>query len=90
MSKKHKRRQQFNQFNQQSAQAGQPAGSPAAAGYSGGSMSGELTAEYRIIRHDLLRVFIVNVIFLAAVLTLYYTNLHSGYLEKAFGKILHF
>jgi len=66
------------QFNQQASYAEPAAG------------SGELAAEYKIIRSDLIRVIVVNVIFLAAVLTLYYTNLHSGYLERWFDKILHF
>jgi len=74
MSKKHR-----NQFNQTT-------NSPAA----GGAMAGELTAEYRIIKHDLLRVLVMNLIFLAAVLVVYYTNLHSGYLERFFEKVLHF
>ena len=54
------------------------------------SPSDNLAAEYKIIRWDLLRVLIVNIIFLAAVLTLYYTNQNSGYLESWFSNILHF
>ena len=74
MSKKKHR-----QFNQSSANySAAPAG------------SNELVAEYHIIRHDLIRVVVVNLVFLAAVLALYYTNLHSGYLERWFDKILHF
>jgi hypothetical protein len=46
--------------------------------------------EYQVIRHDLLKVVILNAVFLAGVLTLYYTNLHSHYLERWFGSILHF
>ncbi len=45
--------------------------------------------EYGIIKHDLIRVLILNVIVLAAVLTLYYTNLHSGYLNTLAAKLLH-
>ncbi len=47
-------------------------------------------AEYRIIKHDLIRVVILNLVYLAAVLALYYTNLKSGYLETLFTKIFHF
>jgi len=70
-----KHRRQFNQSNQSAA--------PAAG-------SNELSAEYRIIKFDLIRVMVMNLVFLAAVLALYYTNLHSGYLERWFDKILHF
>jgi len=52
--------------------------------------SNDLAAEYKIIRHDLLRVVGLNIFFLAAVLVLYYTNHASGYLERWFDKILHF
>lgn len=52
--------------------------------------SNDLVGEYKIIRHDLVRVLVMNVIFLAAVLVVYYTNLHSGYLDRWFEKLLHF
>lgn len=48
------------------------------------------TAEYKVIKHDLIKVLIINALFLAGVLTLYYTNLQSGYLEKWFGSFLKF
>jgi hypothetical protein len=66
------------QFNQASSYSTPAAG------------SGDLAAEYKIIKFDLIRVLIMNLIFLAAVLVLYYTNLHSGYLERWFEKLLHF
>ncbi len=47
-------------------------------------------AEYRVIKHDLLRVLALNVIYLAGVLVIYYTNLQTHYLENWFDKILHF
>ena len=50
----------------------------------------EHAAEYRIIRNDLLKVVALNVVYLVAILALYYTNLKSGYLEAWFDKILHF
>ena len=46
--------------------------------------------EYKVIKHDLIKVVILNALFLAGVLTLYYTNLNSHYLEKWFSNILHF
>jgi hypothetical protein len=48
------------------------------------------TAEYRIIKHDLVKVVVLNSIYLAAVLAIYYSNLRAGYLEHWFSKILHF
>lgn len=47
-------------------------------------------AEYRIIKHDLIRVIILNTIYLAGALALYYTNQKSHYLERWFGNIIHF
>lgn len=47
-------------------------------------------AEYRIIKHDLFKVLILNVIYLAAVLAVYFTNSKSHYLEHWFGKVFHF
>jgi len=74
MSKKKNR--QFNQTNTNHA-------APAAG-------SRDLATEYGIIKWDLIRVGLINLIFLAGVLALYYTNLHSGYLERWFDKLLHF
>ena len=54
------------------------------------SISDAHAAEYRVIKHDLIKVAILNAVFLAAVLTLYYTNLNSHYLERWFGQALHF
>lgn len=48
------------------------------------------TPEYRIIKHDLIKVVALNAIYLAAILVVYYSNLKVGYLEHWFGKILHF
>jgi len=47
-------------------------------------------AEYAIIRKDLVRVLILNAIYLAAILALYFTNQKTQYLEHWFSKILHF
>jgi hypothetical protein len=43
-------------------------------------------AEYKIIRHDLIRVVIMNVIFFGLMLALYYTNQQSQYLERWFSR----
>jgi hypothetical protein len=48
------------------------------------------TAEYHIIRHDLIRVLILNGIYLAAVLGIYFTDQKTHYLQPLFAKILHF
>lgn len=53
------------------------------------STHGADAAEYKIIGHDLARVVILNVIYLAAILVVYYTNHSAHYLENAFAKILH-
>jgi hypothetical protein len=45
-------------------------------------------AEYRVIKHVLIKVVVLNALFLAGVLTLYYTNLNSHYLERWFGSIM--
>lgn len=52
--------------------------------------TGDHAEEYRVIKMDLVKVAIVNAIFLAAVLALHYTNLHSGYLEKLVSRYLKF
>lgn len=46
--------------------------------------------EYQIIKHDLIRVVLLNAVYLAAVLALYFTNAKNGYLEQWFAKISHF
>jgi len=46
--------------------------------------------EYAIIKHDLVRVVLLNILYLAGVLALYYSNSQTHYLENWFSKILHF
>lgn len=48
------------------------------------------TQEYSIIKHDLVRVVVLNLVYLAALLALFYSNSRSHYLEAWFSKILHF
>lgn len=50
----------------------------------------EHTQEYNIIQKDLVRLVILNVLFLGAVLAVYYTNNNSHYLEKIFAPFLNF
>lgn len=46
--------------------------------------------EYSIIQRDLLRVIILNVLYLAGILILYYTNKNTHYLEQWFNNVFHF
>ena len=46
--------------------------------------------EYRIIKFDLIKVIILNIVYLAVILSLYYSNQNSQFLERWFAKILHF
>jgi hypothetical protein len=48
------------------------------------------TAEYRIIKHDLIRVILLNVIYLAGVLALYFSEQKTHALSKFFEKFLNF
>jgi len=48
------------------------------------------TGEYAIIKRDLIRVIMLNVIYLAGVLALYFSDAKYHYLEAWFGKIFHF
>ncbi len=43
--------------------------------------------EYRMIRHDLIRVVVVNGLFLVAVLALYYANRSNPFLEAWYQKL---
>ena len=45
--------------------------------------------EYKTIKHDLIRVVSLNILYLAAVLVVYYTNSHTHYLEKLFSTKIH-
>lgn len=46
--------------------------------------------EYSIIKHDLIRLLILNLVYLGLVLVLYYSNQKSHYLENWFGKLFNF
>lgn len=43
--------------------------------------------EYGIIRKDLIRLAVLNLLMLGAVIALFYTNKSSGYLERIFEKL---
>ena len=47
-------------------------------------------AEYRIIKSDLIRVVILNLVYLAVILSLYFGNQHSHFLDNWFARLLHF
>lgn len=47
-------------------------------------------AEYSIIKHDLIKVLALNVLYFAFILALYFSNQKSHFLDAWFNKILHF
>ena len=61
-----------------------PVASPVAA--SSGAEAAH-SAEYKIIRNDMIRLVVLNGIMLAAVLVVYFTNRSSGYLERLFERL---
>lgn len=46
--------------------------------------------EYQIIKHDLIKVVLLNVVYLGLVLAVYFTNAKTHYLEQWFGRVLNF
>lgn len=46
--------------------------------------------EYQVIKHDLVRVVVINLMYLLAILAVYYTNAQSRYLEKWLFSLLNF
>lgn len=46
-------------------------------------------SEYRVIGKDLVRVIILNVVYLIGLLAVYYTNQQQHYLEHAFSRLFH-
>ena len=47
-------------------------------------------SEYRIIKHDLVKVVILNLVYLAAILFLYFGNQRTHFVDNWFAKLLHF
>jgi len=85
MSRKHRRHHQ-GQYSPNPAPSQQPVAAAAAAPTRG--LSHE--SEYRIIKFDLIKVIILNVVYLAIILGLYYGNQRTGFLDNWFAKVLHF
>jgi hypothetical protein len=80
MSKKNRKKFGFSVPSGSSTRVNEPTGVLAA--------SPALVEEYRTVRSDLIRVVIVNALFLAGVLALYYTNRSSHYLENFLGRFI--
>ena len=47
-------------------------------------------AEYRIIKHDLIKVLVLNVVYFALIIGLYVANQKIQFLDTMFSKLLHF
>jgi heme/copper-type cytochrome/quinol oxidase subunit 3 len=47
-------------------------------------------SEYRQVRRDLIFVIVLNLLFFAALLALYFVNRASGVVDKSFAQILKF
>lgn len=46
-------------------------------------------SEYNVISKDLIRVVILNVVYLVGLLAVYYTNEQQHYLERVFARLFH-
>ncbi len=46
-------------------------------------------SEYNVISKDLIRVIILNVVYLVGLLAVYYTNEQQHYLERMFARLFH-
>lgn len=46
-------------------------------------------SEYNVISKDLIRVIILNVVYLVGLLAVYYTNEQQHYLERVFAQLFH-
>lgn len=47
-------------------------------------------SEYRIIKLDLIKVVLLNAVYLAVILFLYFSNQKSHFLDNWFARLLHF
>lgn len=45
--------------------------------------------EYKMIKSDLVKVGILNLVYLVGMLALFYYNQQTGFLEKTIGKFIH-
>ncbi len=50
----------------------------------------EHAEEYKIIKHDLVRVLLLNLAYLSGILALYYANRNSLFLERWFSRLFNF
>ncbi len=48
-----------------------------------------LFEEYVLIKRDLYKIFAINILFLGAMLALYYTNRNTHYLDNWFSQHIH-
>lgn len=48
------------------------------------------TAEYRVIKFDLIKVLILNLVYLVVILALYYGNQRDHFLDNWFARVLRF
>jgi hypothetical protein len=48
------------------------------------------TGEYQIIKHDLIKVVVLNLVYLAVLLALFFGNQHTHFVDNWFAKLLHF
>lgn len=53
------------------------------------SLSGQHQAEYAIISRDLVRLVVINTVFLVLLLVVYHTNNQQHYLERWFNHFIH-
>lgn len=83
MSKRNRNKFRVRDSINQSSGGSSTQASPAQAGGAHANHS----AEYRVITADMIRLVVLNAIMLALILVLYFTNLHSGYLERVFMKL---
>ncbi|MDR3642434.1 MAG: hypothetical protein P4L74_02285 [Candidatus Doudnabacteria bacterium] len=47
-------------------------------------------SEYKIIKHDLIKVVALNLVYLAVILFLYFGNQRTHFVDNWFAKLLHF
>lgn len=92
MGKKNKKKKYYQQATnsvQQSSGVSEASNSPVKSASLDKSSTayGAHAEEYRTVRHDLIRVALVNGIFLAAVLALYYANKSNPFLTSWYEKL---
>jgi hypothetical protein len=61
----------------------------AAQSHAGGAVLSH-DGEYRIIKHDLIKVVILNVVYLLVILSMYFGNQKTHFVDNWFARLLHF